>query len=524
MQAVMSQSLALRAPIFLGWVAVTALLLVAVFFDSLAWMSQKWFESEEYSHGVMIPFVAAYLAYQRRHRLVHDSRNANVLALPLLAFGLAAFVVADLATIYVGVLLAFLLCVYALVLLSLGWRNTKELIAPLAILAFMVPLPNFLTNNLSAELQLISSQLGVAFIRLFDITVYLEGNVIDLGSYKLQVVDACSGLRYLFPLVALGFILAYLCQIPLWLRACIFISTIPITVVMNSIRIGAIGVSVEYWGPQMAEGILHDVEGWFMFMASLGVLMFELFLLLRLSGDKRKLLDIMVIDGPDGDTPEQAELQSGPKLLLGLALAALAVMFVYSISFAKAEEVVPERLPFNHFPLLVGDWYGTPGTIEQVYIDELKFDDYIIADYRKGAERLNFYVAYYGSQKKGQSAHSPRSCIPGDGWQIQSIETIHLNDLYLNSQPLMVNRTLIQKGDYKQVVYYWFQQRSRIVTNEYKVKWYIFLDALTKNRTDGALVRLTVPLGRDADVSEADAMVGDFMTDLQFRMNDFIPQ
>lgn len=525
MQSVLKYKLSLDSPLLLVWSAVALALMAALFHESFLWMADQWFNTEEYSHGVMIPAVAAYLAWQRRARLVHDTQSANVFGLGLMVLALGMFVIADLATIYVGVLLSFLLCFYGLVWMTLGWRNTRELLAPLFILVFMVPLPAFINNNLSAELQLISSQLGVAFIRLFDISVYLEGNVIDLGSYKLQVVDACSGLRYLYPLVALGFILAYLCEIPLWKRAILFLSTIPITVIMNSIRIGAIGVSVEYWGPEMAEGLLHDIEGWFMFMASLAVLIAELIILLRITGDRRRLGEVFVMDDAPADKDAHATPGGGlPVIFPAAGLVAVVVALIFSLGSGEEEEIVPERVSLNHFPLLVGDWYGTPDALESVYIEELKFDDYMMANYRKGNEHLNFYIAYYGSQKKGESAHSPRSCIPGGGWQITSIEGHHLGELYLNSQPLMANRAVIQKGEHRQVVYYWFQQRGRIITNEYLVKWYLFWDALTMNRSDGALVRLTVPLARNQPLTTADAAAADFMAQVQHRLNDFIPE
>jgi exosortase D (VPLPA-CTERM-specific) len=328
-------------------------------------------------------------------------------------------------------------------------------------------------------------------------------------------------------LIALGFILAYLCDIRIWQRVLIFLSTIPITVIMNSIRIGGIGVSVEYWGPQMAEGLLHDIEGWFMFMASLTVLLLELLLILRLSGDRRPLGQIFVLDTPDKSTPDKStampELKVPNMRLLGVALTVFAAMTAYSLGQSRAEEIVPDRLDLNHFPLLVGAWQGTPDTLESIYIDALKFDDYMIANYKRGSDHLNFYIAWYGSQRSGQSAHSPRSCIPGGGWRIHSIDQMHLDDLYLGSRPLMTNRAVIQKGEARQVVYYWFQQRGRVVTNEYLVKWYLFVDALLHNRTDGALVRLTIPLGRGQSLQEADAQAGDFMRRILPRMNDFIP-
>lgn len=532
MQTVLSSPVSFRSPVFLIWSLLALGLTAALFYEAFLWMAEQWLNTEEYSHGMMIPFVSAWLAWQRRFRLTHDTHSGNGFGVLLMAAALALFLVSDLATVYFGVLLALVLCLYGLVLLTLGWRNTREMAAPLLMLLFMIPLPSFINNNLSSELQLISSSIGVAFMRLFDITVFLEGNVIDLGSYKLQVVDACSGLRYLYPLVALGFILAYLCDIRMWQRVLLFVSTIPITVIMNSIRIGGIGVTVEYWGPQMAEGLLHDVEGWFMFMASLAVLLLELVLMLRLSGDRRALTQVFVIED-NGANAAWQPVRHGPSLrLLSAALLTVLAVAIYAFGHSRSSEMVPERMALNHFPLLMGEWHGTPDTLESIYIDALKFDDYMIADYRRGAEHdaqhLNFYIAWYGSQRSGQSAHSPRSCIPGGGWRIESIEQVHLDDLYLNTEPLLANRTVIRKGEARQIVYYWFQQRGRIITNEYLVKWYIFWDALTHNRSDGALVRLTTilkntGLERDQALAVADAQAADFMREALPRMNDFIP-
>ena len=157
---------------------------------------------------------------------------------------------------------------------------------PIIFLLFAIPLPYFIDAMLSFRLQLISSQLGTSFIRLLQIPVFLEGNVIDLGIYKLQVVEACSGLRYLYPLMSLGFLAAYLFQAPLWQRALVFLSTIPITIVMNSLRIGIVGVLVNYWGPQDADGFLHMFEGWIIFIACAGVLVAEMSLLARLGSGK----------------------------------------------------------------------------------------------------------------------------------------------------------------------------------------------------------------------------------------------
>jgi len=375
---------------------------------------------------------------------------------------------------------------------------------PFLILVFMVPLPQFIFNNLSAELQLISSQIGVAFIRLFDVSVYLEGNVIDLGSYKLQVVEACSGLRYLFPLMTLGFIAAYFFKGAFWKRAIIFLSSIPITVLMNSLRIGAIGVTVEYWGAAMAEGFLHDFEGWVIFMACTALLVLEMWLLARIGKERKPLQEVFGLDFPDPVPHDATTKARRLPLHLFVALGLLLLTLLASGQVEQRAEIIPDRMAFSEFPQEIGGWKGRREQMEQIYIDALKLDDYIIVDFSDGNGRpINFYAAYYGSQSKGESAHSPRACLPGGGWQIKDLSTREIEGITADGAPLSVNRVEIRKEDVTQLVYYWFQGRNRIITNEYLVKWFLFWDSLTKRRTDGALVRLISPIYHGQALDEA---------------------
>jgi len=154
----------------------------------------------------------------------------------------------------------------------------------------------------------------------------------------------------------------------------------------------------------------------------------------------------------------------------------------------------------------------------------LKLSDYILANFAAtGKAPVNFYVAFYASQRKGESAHSPRSCIPGDGWEITSLEQRNVSGASVAGQPLRINRVLIQKGDDRQLVYYWFQQRGRVVTNEYLVKWYLFWDALTRNRTDGALVRLMIRADPRGNLDEADKQLSSFAATIADPLKDYVP-
>ncbi|MGE0278592.1 MAG: VPLPA-CTERM-specific exosortase XrtD [Nitrospiraceae bacterium] len=495
--------------------------------DGVAEMVRFWLNREEYSHGVLIPLIALYLIWQKRFELSELRFPGSWLGFLLILAGMFLYFAGELSALYVIVQYGFLVLIYGLFLSLMGWRPFLVIVVPLLVLSFMIPLPAFLYNNLSAKLQLLSSEIGVAVIRLFGISVYLEGNVIDLGTYKLQVVEACNGLRYLFPLMTLGFIVAYLYKAEFWKRAIIFLSTIPITVLMNSFRIGVIGVMVNRWGQSMAEGFLHDFEGWVIFMACFAVLFVEMWLLMRITGDRRPLNAVFGLDAP---APRSESQSSAPPLTRTLpapfiaSTVVIALALISTVALPERKEIAPERRTFADFPLALGDWKGQTEVMEQVYIDALKFTEYALVNYKNDqGDYMNFYAAYYDSQRKGQSVHSPRSCLPGGGWEIESLTQVSLPEAPVNGAPLRVNRVVISYGDQKQLVYYWFQQRGRSITNEYLVKWFIFWDAITRNRTDGSLVRLTIPLPPGGDVAQLDTALADFASRVSPVLSEYIP-
>jgi exosortase D (VPLPA-CTERM-specific) len=399
---------------------------------------------------------------------------------------------------------------------------------PLAYLLFMVPLPNFLYNNLSQALQLVSSAIGVEFIRLFGISVHLEGNVIDLGGYRLQVVEACSGLRYLFPLMSFGVLVAYLFQAPMWQRVLVFLATVPITVLMNSFRIGVIGVLVEHQGIGAAEGFLHAFEGWIIFISCLAVLLGVIWLLHRLSGATGSVWDRLDLSLPQTVTPRlnaSSDWRAHAPLLSCVAL--LAVFAVGTQRLDARSEALPARDPFLQFPLLHEGWLGREQPLDAPVVQTLGVSDYLMANYRKPDRPLpvNLYVAFYDSQRKGTSAHSPRSCIPGGGWVISDLAQVAVRSPGMTriGGELRVNRVIIQRGEERQLVYYWFLQRGRALTNEYLVKWLIFWDSLTRNRTDGALVRMVVPVPEGMDLPAAETQLEEFLHDFHGLLNRYVP-
>ena len=493
------------------------------FYNVLAGLFDVWNMQPEYSHGVLIPLISVFLIWRERAALTRTAFRGSWLGIVPLSCGMAMWGIAQLSTIYVIGQYAFLLVLYGLVLSLVGAQVFGRLKMPLFILLFAIPLPAFFANSLSLRLQLLSSAIGVDVIRLFGISVFLDGNIIDLGPFKLQVVEACSGLRYLFPLMTLAFILAYLFRAPTWKRVVLFLASIPVAILLNSLRIGLIGVTVEYWGAQMAEGMLHDFEGWVVFMISLAILLLLAAGLARIGTPRLRLRTALALDFGPAPPPKSAagsQFRTLPTpFLAATALTTVAALLAFTLP--ERTEVKPARVSFSEFPLQFAGWSGLRQPLEPEYQEQLKLDDYLLANF-EGAARLpvNVWVAYYDSQRNGQATHSPRSCLPGGGWEFTAFGQ---RDVPVKGGSLHVNRAVIAHGSERQMMYYWFQQRGRVVTNEYAVKWYMLRDAIHRNRTDGALVRLIAPVPLGGTEAEADRVLTRFTADLSANLQHYVP-
>lgn len=511
----------------LGTWALFILLLVLlswVFRGSLEFLVRSW-EQPQYGYAYLIPFISAFLVWQRRDRLERVVFTGSFWGLGTVAFGLLVAFAGRFGAVHTVIQYGVFIVVVGMFWAFMGTRAFRLVVVPLLLLGFAIPLPGFLYQTLSNNLQLLSSRLGVDLIRLINVPVFLEGNVIDLGVYKLQVVDACSGLRYLFPLATLGFVAAYVYQAAFWKRAVVFLSALPITVFMNSFRVGMIGVLVGYWGIGQAEGFLHWFEGWVIFMACILLLIGEMWLLGRLGRDRLSLRDAFALELPAPTpvgTPEVRRRQPGA---FWAACTLILAVGVASLLVPTAKDISPPRRSFAEFPLRLGPWSGTPDALGQMYLRALNVDDYIMADYRKrnGTAPINLYIGYYKEQGANKVPHSPRACLPGGGWLMTSIHVYRVPGVSVSGVPLRVQRAVISRDGYTQLVYYWFQERGRVITNEYAAKWYLLVDSITRHRTDGALVRLMTMVGPNSNLKAADRRLTAFAGRLAPILPQYVP-
>jgi EpsI family protein len=187
-------------------------------------------------------------------------------------------------------------------------------------------------------------------------------------------------------------------------------------------------------------------------------------------------------------------------------------------------EKIPPSKSFAEFPEQVAEWSGRREVMDAKFIKELDLNDYVIVDFVNGGQAINFYTAYYESQRKGESIHSPETCLPGSGWEFKKTGTVALPLKARNGEPMRVNRAFMIQGDAKQLSYFWFPQRDRVLTNAWELKLYNFWDALTRQRTDGALVRLITPVYPGEEVDQAEARLTAFTQAIVPVLNGYLPK
>jgi EpsI family protein len=216
-----------------------------------------------------------------------------------------------------------------------------------------------------------------------------------------------------------------------------------------------------------------------------------------------------------------------------VAFAFLALNF-YTYHFLASEAVIPPRASFVEFPReLENGWTcAALERMEDPIERELGVTDYLLCTFRNvdSSEFANVYVGYHASQvreegggAKENSIHPPAHCLPGSGWDIIHFDTVPLDITGLPQENATGKRLVIAKGKARQLVYYWYQSRGRVISQDWKKILYVGLDRATKKRTDGALVRFTVPVARN-NLEKAEATFQSLAPLIVTRLSDFVPE
>jgi exosortase D (VPLPA-CTERM-specific) len=306
------------------------------------------------------------------------------------------------------------------------------------------------------------------------------------------------------------------------------------------------------FGARVAEGFFHGFSGWLIFMFAIPFLLFEMWVLRNLpprakrSDTQSSMLEVKKSDDEAGNCESAISdnvIRSGrkdvpasdlklstsgnvlksflqPTFIVSALVLLLTFMLSQGVNFRQR---IPVLKSFSQFPVRIGEWQGEREEIEQQFLDVLKFSDYTMVNYKNPqGKMINFYVAYYQDQQKGESIHSPETCLPAGGWEFNEagITVIRL----AGGKTLSIARAFIEKGGEKQLIYYWFPMRGRVLTKLYQLKIYTFWDSLTKQRTDGALVRIITPVGNGEKLSDAETRLQRFIGQIVPVLDEYIPK
>jgi exosortase len=227
-----------------------------------------WEHDDNYSHGFLIVPIALYFAWERRQRLLDAARQPSALGLVVLLGSIVTLVAGILGAELFLTRVSIVGVVAGSVLYVMGWQHLRILALPVAFLLLMIPIPAIIFNQVAFPLQLLASRFGETALTICNIPVLREGNVIVLANTTLEVAEACSGIRSLVSLLTLGIIYSYFTDPRQWVRVAVTLSTVPIAIVSNGLRVAGTGVAAHFYGGQVATGFLHTFSGWAVFLVA----------------------------------------------------------------------------------------------------------------------------------------------------------------------------------------------------------------------------------------------------------------
>jgi exosortase D (VPLPA-CTERM-specific) len=467
-------------------------------------------QGEDHSYAWLVPPVVIWLGWTLRERLRRLADERYSAAVFWLLAAAVLFVAGKFGSIKMLVFFSIWASLVAFTGFVVGNGGLKALRMPALVALFAIPLPPFLYNSISFQLRLLSSALAEWMLRLVSVPVFREGNIIDLGLITLDVVDACSGLRYLIPTLLMALLVGWMFLHRNRLRFVLFLLAFPISIFANAFRIMLTGVLARLLGPSVAEGFFHDFSGWLVYVVALVVLIAGC-RLLAIWDATQDAVPAREKAAPTCPRPHPA----------GLCAAALVLLALSFMSVPGARDV-PARDSFTAFPMELGSWEGSRLTLEPGVLRSLGASDYVHATFRnmESGNPLYLLVSWYAVQDGTNSAHAPTACMLGSGWSVTGRTNLQPRD---GVRDFPVGQILLEKGGNRIVANYWFEQRGRAVTNEFLNKWLLLWDALALGRTDGALVRIEVLLRPGQSVEDGQALVDDMVSRIVPLLPRYVP-
>ena len=495
-------------------IALAAVAMAALYGPILARLVRTWWVDENYSHGFLILPIAAYLTWERRRRLARASRRPSNAGLPVVLGSLLVLLVGVFSAEVFVARVSIIGLGAGIVLYLFGWRHLQIVAFPLGFLLLMIPVPAILFNDIALPLQLLASRLGETVLSLAGVPVLREGNLITLAHARLEVAEACSGIRSLVSLFALAIVYGYFTDRRTWVRAALAVVAVPAAIAVNGLRVAGTGLLAQQFGGAAAQGFFHAFSGWLMFLAAFALLAAIQRLLAAAFPDRRtqtRRPETRTGEDHGRSIVSDSGLRTPDSGLRLVILACCLFAAAVAVDARSTPEPAAPRRALALLPSTIAGWQGHPGPpLDSETVNALGVDDFVNRVYSSdGQQPVALYIGYYQSQRAGDTVHSPLNCLPGAGWEAVSREEARLTVRETPDaralRPVVVNRLIVEKGAERDIIFYWYQSHGRVVANEYWGRLMLAVDAVRLNRTDGALVRTVTPVAGNDEAAEAAA-------------------
>src|ERR1700733_12581558 len=252
--------------------ASIVLLLVVLYYRVAIKLVYDWSTIPDYSHGFLVPFFVAFLIWDKRKVIQSTPIRQSWLGVPLVVFSLAVLILGIYGVELFPSRMSFIFLMAGLIWTFFGWAMVRVLRFPLLVLVLAIPFPAILFNQITFPLQLLASRIASDILPLLGVPTLHEGNVIELPVMKLEVAEACSGIRSLMSLFTLSVFYGYFLERTTRGRVLLALASIPIAGTANVFRIGGTGLCAQYWQPDKVLGFFHEFSGLVMFIISLACL------------------------------------------------------------------------------------------------------------------------------------------------------------------------------------------------------------------------------------------------------------
>ena len=504
--------------------AVLLTLFICAYWIPLKGIVTVWMTNDDYSYGFIIPVISLYLFWDMRSKLNDLKIKNSWYVLPVLIFFVLLSIYGILGSSGNISRPAIPILIIFFAWFCFGTEAIKRFILPLGFFVFMVPLPAALDRTFGVFLKTVSSKLGGEIIRLSGMSVHVSGNVIDLGVTQLQVVDACSGLRFVFPLLALGVVYAYLFEHVRWKQIFCVVSTVPIAILTNALRVGITGILTYLYGPEMAQGFFHDFSGWLIFMVAF-VFLFILGRFLRLFPPSATISKPE--DSNEGvvqfiRTIQALRRQGGSGTFVISVLLLLAVAILSWNTSALPPVMV--RGGISSFPLEFAGWKGRSERVDPEIIErsgaEESFQGFYVSNKN---ENMSLYVGYRSTAflENENFFHSPTVCLPSSGMKVLGTATHRITDVPF-FRDIKVTKMIVERMDTRQLVYFWFQTKDKASYDKNINRFHLALHAIKRDNTHDLFIRPITIISKDESVEDAEARMDKFVRGMMEALLEFL--